>query len=47
MNDANIIIQRTDESSVPVTFDEPAPPAEAKMLVERPAAAPQPPPKHT
>ena len=46
MNDANIIIQRTDESSVPVTFDEPAPPAEARMLVERPAAAaPQPQPK--
>ena len=46
MNDANIIIQRTDESSVPVTFDEPAPPTEAKMLVERPAAAqPQPQPK--
>ena len=45
MNDANIIIQRTDESSVPVTFDEPAAPAEARMLVERPAAAPQPQPQ--
>jgi len=44
MNDANIIIQRTDESSVPVAVDESAPPTEARMLVERPAA-PQPKPQ--
>jgi len=44
-DDANIIIQRTDESSVPVALDQPPAAIETRMLVERPPATePTPPP---